>query len=294
MYTSLSSYDEQFHLLMDPSDNDPSVYFRGLHHHLHRQNAGRSFQWFATDQESRFNPEGGYTAQDITYKFNQHGYRCDELTHSPVVFIGCSYTFGVGLKQEETWASLIARKLQIPYINLAFPAVSPHYMLRTLIKSVDELKPKAVMALIPYNYRFEFVSSEPHLPLKNWSKSGITSKTFSGEDRERVYSFELFTRQEHEDFMLMSSLMTMQSFLKARGIHFINSLWEYKERKSSYFQNLLQHSKLENHVVSEIFNGHVRWKDLQLKARDSSHPGRQFHQQFAEVMLRQVECLNIG
>lgn len=294
MSTSNRQLDLQLQTFSDASMDDSSVYFSTPFHHLHRQNAGRTFQWFGTDQPERFNREGGYTQTDISYQFNAHGYRCEELTTSPVVFIGCSFTFGVGLKVEETWAHQVARHLQIPYINLAYQGAGIQYIQRTLMKVCDLVQPKLVVALIPYNYRFEFISSEQGNPLRVWSKSGITSQSFFGANRDRTYAYELFTTREQEDFNLLHGFFAVQKYLSTRGCQFAWNVWEYEERRTPYFNKLVASSDLGIYWPSEIFNGLIRWKDLKNKARDSSHPGREYHAQYAQFILEKIQALKIS
>lgn len=264
---------------------DEQSLFASPHHHLHKRNAGQEFQWFSTDNPDRFNPESGYSEKDITYKFNSHGYRCDELTKSPILFLGCSYTMGVGLPVQDVWAKKLAEYYKAPYMNIAFHVGSATYNLRTLQKVWDIVRPEKVIALLPYSHRLEFFSEENTNSLKVWVKSGIRSQNFSGDDRERLLNYELYSSQRQEDFHLLSHLQSMNSFVKANGSRFIWSVWEYEEKMSDFFQKNAADKKVFGEFVkSDIFNGHTRWKDLKLKSRDSSHPGRQFHEQFYEEM----------
>ena len=65
------------------------------------------------------------------YKINSYGFRCDEFikihkkTH--LLFSGCSNTYGIGLKKEETWAHQVYSKINEEkecsgYFNIAFSA----------------------------------------------------------------------------------------------------------------------------------------------------------------------------
>lgn len=275
--TELQSYE-------GPDFFDENCLFSSPYHHLHRRNAGKEFQWFSTDNPDRYNRESGYSESDISYKFNSHGYRCDELQKSSMLFLGCSYTFGVGLPLQDVWAAKLAAHFNTPYCNVAFHGGSATYNLRALQKVWDLVKPDKVIALLPYSHRLEFFSDDPGNPLKVWVKSGIRSQNFSGPDRERLLNYELYTNQRQEDLHLLSHVFSMNNFVKAKGSRFIWGVWEYEEKASDFFLKYAVGKEFGEFVKSDVFDNHTRWKDLNKKARDSSHPGRQFHEQFFQEM----------
>jgi hypothetical protein len=283
--------DQQLQTFQGSASDDKSVYFQTPFHHLHQQNAGKTFPWFGTDQPERFNPESGYNKEDISYTFNTHGYRCKELQPAKILFLGCSYTFGTGLQEDETWAAQVANHFLSPCMNIGYQGAGIHYMQRTLMKVFDVVKPELVIALVPYSYRFELVSSDLGHPLKVWSKSGINSKTFTGKDQDRTFSYELFTTREQEDFQMVQGLFTIQQFLTAKACKFAWNVWEYEEKKSAFFRSLLTSDLQSSHWESDVFNNHIRWKDLKLKARDSSHPGKAFHETYAKEVIGKAEHL---
>lgn len=274
-----------------PDSFDESSLFGGPFHHLHQRNAGKEFQWFSTDNPERFNPHGGYSESSISYKFNSHGYRCDELGASRILFLGCSYTQGVGLPLQDIWAHKLATHFKTPYVNVAFHGGGAGYNLRSLQKVWSVVRPELVIGLFPYNHRLEFVSDDNGHPLKVWVKSGIRSQNFSGKDREKLLNYELFSDQKQEDFHLLSHLFSMNQFIKASGSRFVWSMWEYDEHMSESFMKKITHPGkfFGEYVPNDIFHRHTRWKDLHLKARDSTHPGKEFHHKFYEQM---VTCLD--
>ena len=280
------NYDKQFHTLHSSESGDSESFFKGSRHHLHTQNANKTFKWFATDQPERFNKVSGYTEADIDYKFNSDGYRCEELAPSPVLFLGCSYTFGVGIRSEETWPQRFAKHLGIPCMNVAYPGASIGFLQRTLVKTVPIVKPKHVIALIPYSYRFEFISTNKGNPIKVWTASGVNSGVFKGEDKERLYSYELFTRQENEDFQLASGLFMIKNYLAAMGIEFSYTLWTYENAVTDYFNKICPTNI--DHMQTDIFNNHYRWKDLSKKARDSSHPAKEYHEHYSQFLAEKI------
>ena len=74
---------------------------------------------FATDEYKH------QTKQKIEYRLNSLGYREKEFDkidwNSSYVFLGCSHTFGVGVKQQETIPALVQAATGIPCVNLGIP-----------------------------------------------------------------------------------------------------------------------------------------------------------------------------
>jgi hypothetical protein len=93
----------------------------------------------------------------FTYRFNSEGFRCDEFEENQdsIVFLGCSFTVGLGLPIETVWTSLVAEKLGLKCYNLGIGGGSCDTAFRLGYHYIPKLKPKIVVLLIPYSNRFE-------------------------------------------------------------------------------------------------------------------------------------------
>ena len=121
--------------------------------------------------------EGGTT----TYSFNSLGYRGDEFDpEAPVkLFVcGCSYTFGAGLDDEETWAHLFRQKLadhhglpatSVNLINFAEGGASNDYITRTLIEQSSRVRPDVIVAGFTYMNRFELFDQTTAWNFGSWA-----------------------------------------------------------------------------------------------------------------------------
>jgi len=59
---------------------------------------------------------------DIDYRINKQGFRCNHFSDEEgILFLGCSYTFGVGLHEHQTWAYKVAEKYNTNCWNLGIP-----------------------------------------------------------------------------------------------------------------------------------------------------------------------------
>lgn len=118
--------------------------------------------WRAPDSEENFRkkPTAGYTETSITYSYNSHGFRTKEFdrssTKNRVFFIGCSFTEGIGLRSEDTWASKVESAFpEHDCYNLGFGGQSSDYCARVLYNLVTPLYPSIVFILWPPIARFE-------------------------------------------------------------------------------------------------------------------------------------------
>jgi len=93
----------------------------------------------------------------FTYQFNSKGFRCDEFEENQncVIFLGCSFTMGIGLPIEKVWTSLVAKKLKLKCYNLGVGGGSCDTAFRLGYYYIPKLKPKLVVFLRPDLDRLE-------------------------------------------------------------------------------------------------------------------------------------------
>lgn len=122
--------------------------------------------WHGFDSEERFrqNPKPGYTETSITYSFNSHGFRTKEFDiHSGkkrIVFLGCSHTEGVGLRQEDTWVHKVAEYFtDYDCYNMGVGGTSGDTAVRFLYNCSNLINPSIVFILWPDSSRFDIFRS---------------------------------------------------------------------------------------------------------------------------------------
>lgn len=127
----------------------------------------------------------------IEYKFNSCGFRDDEFDQRPnCIAIGCSFTEGVGLQQENIWPTKLTEFLGIHVWNLGVGAGAADTCFRILDHYVKLLNPQAVFLLVPPLMRVElhiknevvsYVATDIGIPseIKQWfsyEANGITNR----------------------------------------------------------------------------------------------------------------------
>lgn len=89
-------------------------------------------------------------AYDVGYKHNSYGYRCNEFGNQKIMFLGCSNTYGMGLKLEHTWPHILSKKLNADYINLARGGDSAQAQVVKAFEFFKEFhNPEVIFAMFP-------------------------------------------------------------------------------------------------------------------------------------------------
>lgn len=95
----------------------------------------------------------------VEYKFNDYGYRASFdyeklLDTKKIVCIGCSFTEGVGLYENETWPYLLSQKIGLPYLNLGIAGGSQGYVVWQIMNVLNNIQTNNIFVLSPPWGRF--------------------------------------------------------------------------------------------------------------------------------------------
>lgn len=239
--------------------------------------------WYSSDQEEiyRQTSKDGFTncygPNDITYKFNSYGFRCDEFhQHSefPVVFLGCSMTEGVGLPIEHTWAYMLCEKIrqhtgkQIPFWSLAIAGTGPMTQANLLYhfrKFV--IKPALVVTWLPPGLRMEFnYGPTNELVLNNpWSRDSIP-----------------YTDKVTDDINFQLNMLERQAMLfdsiAEQNTKFVFAGWSYEEDDYDVIRNCKNIDLVFPYSYrTKIVNGR-QVSNLDEKSRDLWHTGKFYNE----------------
>ena len=136
--------------------------------------------WLPKDTQERWlehikNPESkarldelNWTDTSIEYTFNSHGFRADEFTADPgIMFLGCSFTVGIGVDMPRCWTQLVATELNLKNWNLGQAAGAPDTCFRLAYHWIPILKPKYVCVLMPSSNRLELLTLNELWPIRS-------------------------------------------------------------------------------------------------------------------------------
>ena len=125
--------------------------------HANQRFANQEVNWIPGDSEDLYKynlihkhnqlKQHGWIDKKISYKFNSHGFRCEEFdsTSNSLVALGCSWTFGVGLPIEETWPYIVGKNLNLTCYNLGVGGGSHDTSFRFAFNWLEKIKPKLVI-----------------------------------------------------------------------------------------------------------------------------------------------------
>lgn len=228
--------------------------------------AGQTLKWLSSDGEETYNgnlkrkqtkkllEQLGWIDSDITYKINRHGFRSDEfrVEDNGIMFLGCSYTSGIGLPEHVIFPRLIADHYQMKLLNLSQAAGSADTCFRIGSYWIPILKPKIVVCVTPAMNRWEWIENNG-----NSIASLITTIP-------RIW----FTREENQLFNRQKNVLALKYICKEQNIRFV----EYPS------EQIFRGTALD---LPEELRG-----DL---ARDLLHPGIHTHKLAAKNIIEMID-----
>ena len=252
-------------------------------------------QWCPSDSEDRYKPinskgEINYSRDSFDYKFNSDGFRCDEFSEKsdfPILFMGCSFTEGIGLPLSDIWPIYFINELKkdqrysdknIPYHSLAMGGTGIDYAATALFTYIQKIKPKVVFYLLSSLMRREYCYSSTLV--KSWLPN--ESKHFP-----KDISYELFGKVAvNPEFALYQTYRSLviinQTAVANYSTVFVFDLGygdiiseDIKIQLFSKFSNI-KYVRLNVHYDATNFSVPDEAIYLRLKpliARDNTHPG---------------------
>ena len=194
-----------------------------------------------------------YKDNPVTYNYNSNGFRDSELFSKPSVvdvYLGCSFTSGVGLHEKDTWPSKLSRILNFPKINAGVAGSGIIYQYRVLMWLLKKFKIRNLFHYFPLTHaRWEWYDSAKYRTQNPSDPIG-----------------ELIPQlAEFRNISLMNHTY-IKAFKQVSSEHNINYILDYK-----YY--ILEKDK---------------YSLVELYSRDASHPGPAFHTILTEKFLKKL------
>lgn len=248
--------------------------------------------WYSDLEREKYNPDGNrYGPEDIVYSINSEGFRCDELVPSSeydlrIVFVGCSFTYGLGLPLQEVYgyrivSALRAEGLNVPYWNLAKCGSSVDYAARVLYQFMPRLEPDLVVALLPHQNRRELSA-----PTRYSDRPYIGNYKPGWNDADKVWdAADAQYDETNSATKTASAYALIHSLMMAHDCDLLWNNWgvhtdHQKQNLSAILPPAMAQQWFHlNH--STLFNGP--------KARDGSHWGAATHEYIAEMITPRLQ-----
>ena len=141
-----------------PQLMQPYSSFNGVIQKLPR---GYKFQYMPSDHpdyETSESPRNlnDYTDEEMMYSVNKQGWRCGDMiaTDDAVMTAGCSHTYGVGIRNDETWSFKLAKNFGLEQWNVGVGGIGPDVVALIVKQFFEEgYIPKVLCVLWPPHTR---------------------------------------------------------------------------------------------------------------------------------------------
>lgn len=232
--------------------------------------------WHPSDTEQRFNENlkkyqnssdeyikkslKFYQENPISYQVNSEGFRDVPLSTKPNevdVFLGCSFTFGIGIHNEYTWTHKIAQHTKFPSINAGIGGSGPITHYRILIHLAKRFKIRNLFYLIDFNHhRYEWYYD--HLTNKDFSQYKFLTPHCPGIS---TLDFENILNERNRIFSIHAMFNAVKGLCYDKGINLIPCI----QQDFHYF--LIDFKNRTDFIPEYAFD-----YSLNYAARDISHP----------------------
>jgi hypothetical protein len=187
----------------------------------------------------------------IEYRFNNDGFRGQEIDNSECLCFGCSFTMGTGIHEESTWPAQLSKIINASVANLGHAGSSNDSALRFALHYVPKLKPKIAVWLQTDMFRLEIIDEHAR----------IVDNVIINHLKNSPYQNDYFIKQ-----WSLNEINQQLNLLK-------NTL---------AFKQICQENNTKCIIVSRDDVLHL---DM---ARDLMHPGRESNKKLAESIAQLV------
>lgn len=196
-----------------------------------------------------------------TYDLNSLGCRSVEFYNSPTLLVaGCSHTFGIGVPLEGTWGEMLARQLDVDYVNTAISGASTSTIVNNIFAYIRKFgAPKKIALLLPDLYRMTVVESSNYISIDGQKSDFYYAKDYSFDGKKGVKDRPKFSKSPHswKDLLpaqmpimyAVRSLNSLIQYCKDSGIDFVWSTWASREKE--LFRSLAESDYNEDGFYSQ-------------------------------------------
>lgn len=262
LFTLLSPYATNFNKTPLPRLNNPIAEIHGIVEKL--PNGNKLVQYVPSDHPNSWNRRNNkkldirsyqcchepYDETEMLYTLNPQNFRTFDRfdKNAPgIMSLGCSHTYGIGVRDTETWPYNLAKSLKLPNWNLGCGAQSVDWCIwvaRTFFSS--GYIPKAVAVWWPEITRTILAVEK--------AKSGVNDRTLSYlTDEDYAFYSDVIPISANDPY----DKDVPESILPAKG-HFSKSSVQFLIEFITKREYLIQMCKLHNVPIVE-FHGSNNW-----------------------------------
>lgn len=259
----------------------------------YRDHCNYKGQFFENDHPDfyRGSPYVSELADDaFGYNLTSLGFRGNEFTDEseyPVVFMGCSNTFGLGLPEEAVWTYQLLEKIRnktekkIPHWNLAKNGSSIDAQFIFLEQFVHTLKPRAIFFLVPALFR-RIVFFNQDVYATNFAHNGELCQDAKVFPKAVLDATALNVDESYALFEAHKYMTAINGLCKLYNTtlyyQFCNYLTDYEQ---TFF-------KIKSPMYDSFRKINAPWPRPVDRARDRMHHGPKSHEMFANIVWDEI------
>jgi hypothetical protein len=260
-----------------------------------------------------YHPKTNFTESGIIYAQNDYGYRCDNFSKEKAtqnfLFAGCSYTYGLGIPYEFTWAHKLNKDLGLKnFYNLSIPGRSFQIIVNDIYRYIRMFgKPKAVFAMFPNLERDHIVNFRSNQSLGTYYEvENVNLLHFSSKNTRIIFDseedfkkFQDYMKVEKMSYNFYNAIAALEDYLESLGVTFLWTTWAGRLAEtltgSGMFKNYFvldfagyeQYKKNNFYPPEELGKNRKYW----LAAADTPnpHPGIMENEFFALNFLKKFD-----
>jgi hypothetical protein len=202
------------------------------------------------------------------------------ISDQPILWtLGCSVTYGVGVKYNERWGSILSNELTMPEVSLSVSGASNIWCADQILRSDVKSGDTVVWGLTDVS-RVEYAT--------NWRLHAIPVTGYSKLPAHlQHYNLDYFDSQT-KFVSVIKSILQVKSYCEKVGadLYLANLL------DSTWLNSVF--SKLPTYVdfcIENTYNDALVFLDL---GSDNDHPGPRQHQEYASQILKLIKENNHG
>ena len=265
------------------------------------------------------------TNSEFFYKLNSLNYRSKEFYNSPdIIFSGCSFTYGMGLEENNLWTEMFSKKVGMNGINLGLPGKSVSSIINNIYAYIrDYGKPKHIVCLFPNFNRFELtinknimisqrnISEDKYNSSPLYKKTEIDSGAYLQDiimDSEPLSDKPKYSKKPHiaEDVLppdllywtAIKQILAFEQYCKEANIKLMWTTWDkelnlainlIKDRYLNQYTNyVLLDDGYDLDCHQDQMTNEFLWENAGDRDRgiNYSHPGIHFHIHVAEAFYK--------
>lgn len=187
-----------------------------------------------------------------------------------IVCLGCSYTYGSGLENEQSWPKILENKTKLKTGNFATPACGIDGIYKQFLFVKQNFKTKKIFILLPIferkRYKFQFGEYPVELLFTNNNAGQLV-----GKKQLRVMKEKLLLR-------------------KKIGCRYIKLL----SKDSNVFMSSWANDVYENIPIEKRLPQYPNLETFQERATDGTHPSYKHNELFVEKIIQENNNLNVN